>query len=145
MAEPFGNGHINSTFLVTVEGAEERYILQRINSYVFTRPKEVMENILRVTEYLQDRIREEGGDPDRETIRLVRSVSGEPWVQDEEGEILNHTFSITVTENDKHLWFAVAVMGYRRNSHFYCIIHGFSLRYSLNKKMFSSIVGLSFE
>ena len=87
MAEPFGNGHINSTFLVTVEGAEERYILQRINSYVFTRPKEVMENILRVTEYLQDRIREEGGDPDRETIRLIPSVSGEPWAEDAEGQV----------------------------------------------------------
>ena len=86
-AAPFGNGHINSTFLITIEGAAEKYILQRINSYVFVRPKEVMENMIHITEYLQERIREEGGDPDRETIRLVRSVSGEPWVQDEEGEI----------------------------------------------------------
>ena len=86
-AAPFGNGHINSTFLITIDGAAEKYILQRINSYVFVRPKEVMENMIHITEYLQERIREEGGDPDRETIRLVRSVSGEPWVQDEEGEI----------------------------------------------------------
>ena len=72
---PFGNGHINSTFLITIEGVPEKYILQRINSYVFVRPKEVMENMIHITEYLQNRIREEGGDPDRETIRLIPSVS----------------------------------------------------------------------
>ncbi len=86
-AEPFGNGHINSTFLVTIDGVKERYILQRINSYVFVHPKEVMENIRNVTEYLQDRIREEGGDPDRETIRLILSKSGEPWVEDPERQV----------------------------------------------------------
>ena len=86
-AEPFGNGHINNTFLVTVEGTAEQYILQRINSYVFVKPREVMENMLHVTEYLQERIREEGGDPDRETIRLIPSGSGEPWVEDGDGEV----------------------------------------------------------
>ena len=86
-AEPFGNGHINNTFLVTAAGVKEKYILQRINSYVFVRPREVMENMLRVTEYLQERIREEGGDPDRETVRLIPSVSGEAWAEDEDGEV----------------------------------------------------------
>lgn len=86
-AEPFGNGHINKTYLLSIDGVKERYILQWINSYVFVRPREVMENMLHITEYLQQRIREEHGDPDRETIRLVPSVSGEPWVEDEEGEI----------------------------------------------------------
>ena len=57
-AEPFGNGHINNTFLVTIDGVKERYILQRINNYVFVRPLEVMENMLHVTEYLQERNRE---------------------------------------------------------------------------------------
>ena len=84
-AEPFGNGHINNTFLVTIGGVKERYILQRINNYVFVRPLEVMENMLHVTEYLQERIREEGGDPDRETIRLISSVDGNPWAEDGEG------------------------------------------------------------
>ena len=86
-AAPFGNGHINNTYLITIDGVKERYILQRINSYVFIRPREVMENMLHITEYLQARIREEGGDPDRETIRLVPSVNGEPWIEDEEGEV----------------------------------------------------------
>ena len=84
-AAPFGNGDINNTFLVTIDGVKERYILQRINNYVFVRPLEVMENMLHVTEYLQERIREEGGDPDRETIRLIPSLDGNPWAEDGEG------------------------------------------------------------
>ena len=31
-AEPFGNGHINKTYLITIDGVKERYILQWINS-----------------------------------------------------------------------------------------------------------------
>ena len=86
-AEPFGNGHINHTYRVRIAGAEEQYILQRINSYVFKRPREVMENMQRVTEYLQERIREEGGDPERETLRLVPARSGACWTEDGEGEV----------------------------------------------------------
>ncbi|MDR0731239.1 MAG: mucin desulfatase, partial [Treponema sp.] len=48
---PFGNGHINDTFVSTWNqaGSRLRYTHQRINERVFTRPDEVMENILRVT------------------------------------------------------------------------------------------------
>ena len=45
-AVPFGNGHINNTYLITIDGVKERYILQRINSYLFIRPQEVMEKML---------------------------------------------------------------------------------------------------
>ena len=101
-AEPFGNGHINNTYLVTIDGVKERYILQRINSYVFVRPREVMESMLHITEYLQERIREEGGDPDRETIRLIPSVSGEPWVEDEEGEVWRVMLCVPGTVSPQH-------------------------------------------
>ena len=101
-AVPFGNGHINNTYLVTVDGAEERYILQRINSYVFVRPREVMENMLHITEYLQERIREEGGDPDRETIRLIPSGTGEPWVEDQEGEVWRVMLCVPDTVSPQH-------------------------------------------
>ena len=85
-AVPFGNGHINHTFLVRIAGSGQQYILQRINSYVFRRPRDVMENIRLVTDYLQEEIRKEGGDPERETLRLVPARSGEGWAEDAEGE-----------------------------------------------------------
>ncbi|MBQ9965231.1 MAG: aminoglycoside phosphotransferase family protein [Clostridia bacterium] len=54
--EPYGNGHINSTFvLVCIDetGKRRRYILQKINKSVFKSPEEVMENIVRVTAFLK--------------------------------------------------------------------------------------------
>ena len=100
--EPFGNGHINKTYLITIDGVKEQYILQWINSYVFVRPREVMKNMLQITEHLQKRIREEGGDPDRETIRLIPSVTGEPWVEDEEGEVWRVMLCVPDTVSPQH-------------------------------------------
>ena len=86
-AVPFGNGHINSTFMVRISGTDKQYILQRINCYVFIHPEDVMENIQRVTEFLRGKITEEGGNPDRETITLVPSRSGEAYAEDAEGQV----------------------------------------------------------
>ena len=57
--ELFGEGHINDTFVVEVKistDLQKRYILQRINTEVFKKPLEVMENILGVTEFLRVKI-----------------------------------------------------------------------------------------
>lgn len=86
-AVPFGNGHINNTFLIRIAGADTQYILQRINSYVFTRPKDVMENIQHVTAFLRGKISAEGGNPDRETITLVPTRSGDACAEDPEGQV----------------------------------------------------------
>ena len=77
---PYGNGHINHTFCICVDvGAEApvRYILQRVNRYVFPQPENVIENIARVTEYLRGVIEKAGGNPDRETLTLVKTNEGE--------------------------------------------------------------------
>ena len=44
----FGSGHINLTYKVNCDDGSA-YILQRINQYVFTDPKAVMENVGAVT------------------------------------------------------------------------------------------------
>ena len=88
-AMPYGNGHINDTLRVvvhTLEG-EKRYILQRVNSYVFPKPVEVIENIEKVTAYLCDIIAAEGGDPLRETLTLVETKDGKHYTIAEDGEL----------------------------------------------------------
>ena len=55
------------------DGDELSYVLQRINSNVFKDPQGVMENIFGVTEYLRNVIRQEGGDPDRETLSYIKT------------------------------------------------------------------------
>ena len=52
--ERFGNGHINKTFLVTTKKGDHRYIVQQINTNVFKKPIEVMENIENVTNNIRE-------------------------------------------------------------------------------------------
>lgn len=87
--EPYGNGHINDTYLLTIrtETATGRFILQRLNKYVFKRPEWVMENITMVTKHLAKKIKDLGGDPLRETLTLVPTMEGQSYyVDDEDGD-----------------------------------------------------------
>ncbi|MFZ2198549.1 MAG: aminoglycoside phosphotransferase family protein [Thermodesulfovibrionales bacterium] len=53
----FGNGNINSTFLVTLDTISEKYfILQRINTMVFRQPELVMLNMRICTEHVRRRL-----------------------------------------------------------------------------------------
>ena len=74
---PYGEGHINNTNLVTVTGKDiRRYILQRINTDIFTDPSALMENICGVTSYLKEIIAKRGGDTTRETMTVVYTRFG---------------------------------------------------------------------
>lgn len=71
----YGSGHINDTFLVIneKEGEQYRYILQRMNHDIFKDPIALMKNIEGVTGFLRKKIIAVGGDPERETLNLVRT------------------------------------------------------------------------
>lgn len=85
----YGSGHINDTFLMTLrkdDGSEGRVILQKMNESIFKKPVELMENILNVTSYLRKEIIARGGDPERETLNVINTKSGEPYFVDSDGE-----------------------------------------------------------
>ena len=48
--EPFGKGNINSTFLV--KGGGKEYIFQKVNTGVFRKPEEVMENAGKILKHI---------------------------------------------------------------------------------------------
>ena len=82
---PYGNGHINDTFLLTYEtpsGRETHYILQRMNNSIFKNPQQLMENMVHVTEYLRKIIAANGGDPERETLNAVKTRNGGCYYED---------------------------------------------------------------
>ncbi|NBJ91250.1 phosphotransferase enzyme family protein [Parablautia muri] len=84
--KPYGNGHINDTFLLTYAlsgGQKKHYILQRMNRSVFKQPKLLMENMVNVTEYLRKLIASQGGNPDRETLNVVKTKNGASYYEDE--------------------------------------------------------------
>lgn len=85
---PYGSGHINDTYLVVLKenDSEKKVILQRMNKNIFTKPVELMENVLGVTSYLRERIIENGGDPERETLNVIPTAEGKAYFVDSEGE-----------------------------------------------------------
>lgn len=78
---PYGNGHINDTYLVT---ETPRYILQRINTNIFN-PESVMENIELVTTHIKKKLVEKGRSPERETLTVIKTVNGENFYRDKDG------------------------------------------------------------
>ena len=81
--EPYGNGHINDTYCLI----EPRYILQRINTDIFKHPHELMENIENVTSFLREKIKKNGGDPQRETLTVIKTVDGKNYYQYDENNV----------------------------------------------------------
>ena len=80
---PYGTGHINDTFQVTFDqgGTIVHYILQRVNTNVFRKPEELMENFVRVTGHIGRKIREERKlhpETRHRTLEVVPARDGKP-------------------------------------------------------------------
>ena len=87
MGDPpyYGEGHINDTFVVWRADHTKRFILQRINTDTFTDPAGLLENICSVTRHLRAKIQAEGGDPGRECLNVIPTLSGAAYYIDSEG------------------------------------------------------------
>jgi hypothetical protein len=84
-AHHYGEGHINDTFVVWREDHSKRFILQRINTDTFTNPVGLMENVCGVTRHLRAKILAEGGDPIRETLNVIPTLTGGSCYLDADG------------------------------------------------------------
>ena len=115
MAAPYGEGHINHTYLIKTSRCE--YILQRINTDVFPHPEQVMENIVRVTDFLRQKILACGGDPLRETLTLIPTHDGQWFARTAEGDVyrmyrfVSGTTSYQVVEDPHHFYCAAKAFG----------------------------------
>lgn len=81
-------GHINNTFVLEFKDDNESivyYLLQRINTNVFKNPDELMENIVSVTNFLRNKIVENSGDPERESLYVIFTKDDKPYFCDSEG------------------------------------------------------------
>jgi Ser/Thr protein kinase RdoA (MazF antagonist) len=84
----FGNGNINSTFLVTLDSEQDKhFVLQRINTTVFRRPELVMHNIRISSEHVRGRLERAPLDAGRrfEIPRVLLSRDGRDHAIDTEG------------------------------------------------------------
>ena len=88
--EEIPNGHINSTYRVTyqeLDGTLRRYILQAINSRVFTDPTAVMRNVVSITEHINTRVLRLQKDLGGQTLQLFPARTGGSWIEDETGNL----------------------------------------------------------
>lgn len=106
--ENYGNGHINDTYLTQTKN----YILQRINTKVFKNPEELMNNIENVTEFLRKKIVAYGGNPDRETLTVIKTNDGKNYFKyDDENyfrvyKFIEDTVTIEQVDSPEDMYFA---------------------------------------
>ena len=93
--EPYGNGHINDTFLVT----PKKYILQRINVSIFKNPDELMDNIENVTSFLKEKIIAAGGNPERETLTVIPTKDGKKYYKLDDNNVFRMYIFVTETKS----------------------------------------------
>ena len=82
--EGISSGNVNSTLRVKAKDAN--YILQKINKFVFKKPEEVMQNIRRVSRFLEKKVLREGGNPTREVLHPINTLDGSRFFIDDDGE-----------------------------------------------------------
>jgi len=81
-------GNINDTYLVTTSyfGGERQYIFQRVNHFVFTRPETIAENVTKVTDHIESKLRSKGyPDLRRRVLRYYRREDGSYYYISSEG------------------------------------------------------------
>lgn len=118
--KPITDGHINDTYVVEYlldDGAVAKYLLQRINTNVFKKPVELMENVMGVTAHLRNKIIAVGGDPMRETLTVYPAKDGKNYVMSDDGgcwrlyNFVDDTYSINELTNPEDFRNAALTFG----------------------------------
>ncbi len=76
--QTFHSGHINSTHKVDIrfQGKSDSFVLQRINTFVFSNPIGIMENIDKVTKHIRNKLISEGTDPNGRVLDFLKNAEG---------------------------------------------------------------------
>lgn len=80
--EVIKTGNINATYLCGFDdgGRLTRYIVQRINGYVFKNPADIMDNIAAITAHLQKKYAARGVDCSRLVLNFLHTADGRAYI-----------------------------------------------------------------
>lgn len=115
---PYGDGHINDTY---ASSPVPKYLLQRINTQIFTNPDELMQNIEAITSHLRKKIEGYGGNCDRETLTVVKTIDDKLYYRAENGscyrvyKFISDTKSVNQPENPEMFEEAAKAFGRFQN------------------------------
>lgn len=82
--EAISEGLINTTYKAIF--SEKTYIIQKINTNVFKNPDELMTNISAVTGFLSEKMIKNGENPQRQTLKFLKTNDGSLYYKDSKGE-----------------------------------------------------------
>ena len=122
--QPYGNGHINDTFLIRCATANSHaqtqpaYILQRINHHVFKQPLAVMSNIEHVLSHWWGVLQAQGATQlARKCPQLVPAHDGKTYAIDQDGNVwrmfhfIDDTYTVDVIETPQQAYLAAKAFG----------------------------------
>ena len=101
------NEHINKKYKVYFvrRGEVKDYILHRINVYVYKNPEAVMENIVKVTEYIREKIKATGVSAKRYVLHYQPTENGKYYLVDEKdgfwrcARFIDDSVTFNITDN----------------------------------------------
>jgi Ser/Thr protein kinase RdoA (MazF antagonist) len=116
---PYGSGHINNTYCVTLSqaGTAIRYILQKINHDLFPDVPALMQNVLRVCQHTQARLADaQIHDASRRSLTVIPTTQGEAFLQDGQDYwrmylFIENATGYDVIENGKQAYEAAKAFG----------------------------------
>ena len=105
-----GNGNINDTYLVSVtSNGNDKFILQHINTHVFTRPELVIRNLHTYTQHVDQKLAERSNGVRRWDVPHIRATrDGVDYHIDESGSFwraisfVNHSHSYETVQSANH-------------------------------------------
>ncbi len=98
--KPYGNGHINTTYRVVLPGRDDSYILQRINTEVFSDPWGIAETHLKIQEIINRQ------DSPIKTALLIPTTDGKSLYVDKNGGVwrltsfIENSYTVEVVEEE---------------------------------------------
>jgi len=119
-AEPFGSGHINDTLLVELEsdGKNDKYILRKINGYVFEKPGLIIENTVMITNHIREKLLNAGEkDLKRKVLSLIETTDGKySYIDDDENYwcmmlFIDNAYTVDFVETGKQAYEAAKTFG----------------------------------
>ncbi len=123
-AKPFGNGHINDTYLVQFNqaGVEVKYILRKINKFVFKNPEAVVNNTVKVNNHIAKKLTElEIKDVSNRVMQLVESNKKNYHFEDENNDFwcvvlfIDNAYTVEKIENEEQAFRAAKAFGQFQN------------------------------
>lgn len=106
--KPYGNGHINITFLVITD--QKRYILQKINQTLFKDVDKLMNNIYLVTTHIKENF------PNKQTLTIIKTKDDKIYLQDVSGdyrlyEFIENTVCLQIVSNENEFYESACAFG----------------------------------